>query len=428
MPAPLRSAAALVLAGVLALASRPAAAPAAKPPAPPATDSSLHESPPAPLIVTPTRPPAAAGAAPAIEDTAIVNARQRAKEAFGRGLMLEQEKAYSAAIISYMHAARMDPKLTGPSLRIGFLFAARQQWDAAARAFREELRRDPGSRIATREYAVVLAELGDTTRAIRMLEDLSRRAPQDATVWRALGFAYTKAGRYAPAEKALRGAVALNSRFALAWRDLGVVLALLDKPAEARTAYGRSLAADPTDETATVNLANLESRLGRHTEALALYHQAEKLDSTQALAYRGQIAELVLMDREVEAGDVWRRWLAVFPDDTQVREGTSRHFVRIERSDAALAVAREGVRRAPHDGESWWLLGEVQSLTGDPVEAHKSYLEAADRFRAPADSARVAASLDTLYAAAPESLRQRFAAERAAHAKAARDTTSRGSR
>jgi tetratricopeptide (TPR) repeat protein len=157
-----------------------------------------------------------------------------------------------------------------------------------------------------------------------------------------------------------------------------------------------------------VNLANLESRLGKHTEALALYRQAEKLDSTQALAYRGQIAELVLMDREVEAGDVWRRWLAVFPDDTQVREGTARHFVRIERSDAALAVAREGVRRAPHNGESWWLLGEVQSLTGDPVAAHKSYLEAADRFRAPADSARVAASLDTLYAAAPESLRERF--------------------
>jgi tetratricopeptide (TPR) repeat protein len=428
MPAPLRSAAALVLAGVLASASQPAAAPAAKPPAPPAADSALHESQPAPLIVTPSPPPAAAGAPPATEDTAIVNARQRAKESFGRGLMLEEQKAYSAAIISYMNAARMDPQLTGPSLRMGFLFAARQQWDAAARAFREELRRDPGSRIATREYAVTLAELGDTTRAIRMLEELSRRAPQDATVWRALGFAYTKAGRYAQAEKALRGAVALNSRYALAWRDLGVVLALLDKPAEARTAYGRALAADPTDETATVNLANLESRLGKHTEALAHYRQAEKLDSTQALAYRGQIAELVLMDREVEAGDVWRRWLAVFPDDTQVREGTARHFVRIERSDAALAVAREGVRRAPRNGEAWWLLGEVQSMTGDPVGAHTSYLEAADRFRAPADSARVAASLDTLYATAPDSLRARFAAERVAHSKAARDSSSRGSR
>jgi tetratricopeptide (TPR) repeat protein len=311
---------------------------------------------------------------------------------------------------------------------MGFLFASRQQWDAAARAFREELRRDPGSRVATREYAVTLAELGDTTRAIRMLEDLSRRAPQDATVWRALGFAYTKAGRYAQAEKALRGAVALNSRYALAWRDLGVVLALLDKPAEARTAYGRALAADPTDETATVNLANLESRLGKHPEALALYRQAEKLDSTQALAYRGQIAELVMMDREVEAGDVWRRWLAVFPDDTQVREGTARHFVRIDRSDAALAVAREGVRRAPRDGESWWLLGEVQSLTGDPASAHTSYLEAAERFRAPADSARVAASLDSLYAEAPDSLRERFAAERAARAKAGPGTKSSGSR
>ncbi len=438
-----RFVATLVLAGTLALtAASAAAAPAAATAtgsaaapavAPAAADSATIESPPAPLIVTPSRPPATAGATPGAtpmgEDTAIVNARQRAKVSFGRGLMLERDKAYSAAIISYMNAARMDPQLTGPSLRIGLLFASRQQWDPAARAFREELRRDPGSRIATREYAVALAELGDTTRAIRMLEELTRRSPEDATVWRALGFAYTKAGRHAAAEKALRGAVALEPKYALAWRDLGVVLALRDKPREARTAYRKALAADPADETATVNLANLESRLGQHTEALALYRQAEKLDSTQVLAYRGQIAELVMLERQSEAGDVWRRWLAAFPDDTQVREGAARHFVHVDRADAALAVAREGVRRAPSGGEPWWLLGEVQSLTDDPVAANASYHEAARRFRAPADSARVAASLASLRASAPDSLLARFAADSTVRAlRAARDTTARAPR
>ena len=410
MIVPLRSVASLVLAGALALATAAATVAA---PAP--ADTSRIESPPAPLIVTPARPEAAK----APEDTAIVNARQRAKEAFGRGLVLEQERAYSAAIMSYLNAARMDPQLAGPSLRMGLLFASRQQWDPAARAFREELRRDPNSVIAAREYAVTLAELGDTTRAMRMLEDLSRRAPQDATVWRALGFAYTKAGRYAPAEKALRGAVALNSKYALAWRDLGVVLALLDRPRDARAAYRRALAADPNDETATVNLANLESRLGQHAEALALYRKAERLDSTQVFAYRGQVAELVVLGRETEAGDVWRRWLAVYPDDTQVREGAARHFVHVGRADAALAVAREGVRRASKSGESWWLLGEVQALTDDPVSAHASYREAASHFRDPADSARVATSLATLRASVPDSLRARFAADSAA--RAARD-------
>jgi Flp pilus assembly protein TadD len=273
---------------------------------------------------------------------------------------------------------------------------------------------------------VTLAELGDTTRAIRMLEELSRRAPEDATVWRALGFAYTKTGRLAQAEKALRGAVTLNAKYALAWRDLGVVLALRDKPREAREAYQKALAADPRDETTTVNLANLESRQGRHPEALALYRKAETLDSTQQLAYRGQIAELVTMDREAEAGDVWRRWLATYPDDTQVREGAARHFVRVDRADAAMAQAREGVRRQPGSGEAWWLLGEIQALTGDPAGAHGSYLEAARRSRAPADSVRVAASLATLRSSSSDSLLARFAADSTARAaRAARDTTGR---
>ena len=407
--------AALALVGVLGFTPTIAAAP-------PPADSARVESPPAPLILPPSTPPVTA----APEDTAIVNGRQRAKEAFGRGLMLERDKAYSAAIMSYFNAAKFDPQIKGPSLRMGLLFASRQQWDPAARAFREELRRDPESVIAMREYAVTLAELGDTTRAIRMLEDLSRRAPGDATVWRALGFAYTKAGRLAPAEKSLRGAVTLNSKYALAWRDLGVVLALLDRPQEAREAYRKALAADPEDESATVNLANLESRLGRHPEALALYRKAEKLDTTQVLAYRGQIAELVTMDRETEAGDVWRRWLAAYPDDTQVRESAARHFVRVGRSDIALSVAREGVRRTPSAGEPWWLLGEVQTLTGDSTSAHGSYLEAQRRFREPADSARVAASLATLRGAASNSMRQRFAADSAASAmRAAQDTSGR---
>src|SRR5262245_13073507 len=325
-----------------------------------------------------------------------------------------------------MNAARMDPTLKGPSLRIGILYASRQQWDPAARAFREELRRDPGSRVAGREYAITLAELGDTTRAIRMLEDLTRSGPSDAAAWRALGFAYTRAGRYEAAEKALRGAVGLRPKYALAWRDLGVVLAARDKATEARDAYRRAVAADSTDETALVNLANLESRLGNHERALRLYRDAERRDTTQVLAYRGQVAELVALGREADAGAVWRRWLARFPNDHEVRESAARHFVRMGRSDVALAIAREGVRLHPSAGQCWWLVGEVHALAGDDLDALGAYREAGERFLDPADLARNEASIAELRAGAADSLRARFRADSAAHA--ARDTTRRAER
>ena len=346
---------------------------------------------------------------------------RKAREAFGRGLMLEESQAYAAAIVSYSNAARLDPALPGPAYRIGLLYAARQQFGPAARSFREELRRNPGDRAATMEYALALSELGDTTRSVRLLETLTRRAPGDASVWRSLGFAYGRAGRHEDAERALRGAVGLDPRFAKAWRDLGVVLAARGKDVDARDAYRRALVEDPSDETSLINLGNLESRGGDHAQALAHYRAAERRDSTQAWAYRGQVRELVLLGREADAGAVWRRWLLVAPQDDEVREGAARHFVHIGRTDAGLEIARAWVRLAPSSGDAWWLLGEMHAAALDPRSALEAYRKAAKQFRVPDDRSRVEASIAALRAGAPDSLRALFDADSIA---AARDTTS----
>jgi Flp pilus assembly protein TadD len=340
--------------------------------------------------------------------------------------MLEEQHAYAAAIISYANAARLDPTLHGPAYRIGLLYAVKQQYGPAARAFREELNRNPNDRAARMEYALALAELGDTTRPVRMLEELTRRAPGDAGVWRALGFVYARLGRYDDAERALRGAIGLDPRLARAWRDLGVVLAARGRDAEAREAYARALAVDPRDETALINLGNLESRSGDHAAALAHYHEAEVRDSSQAWAYRGQIRELVLLGRETDAGAVWRRWLKVAPGEAEVREGAARHYVHVGRPDAALEIAREGVRLSPHSGEAWWLLGEMNATALDLRGALTAYRRAVTEFHTPADRAHAEASIDTLRAAAPDSLRALFTADSVAAA--ARDTTSRRGR
>lgn len=400
----------LALSTLAALAAFAVSALAAAAPAAP--DSTHAESAPAPMIRPDRAPkPEAPQAKPVEEDTAIVNARRRAREEFGRGLMLEEQKAYSAAIISYTNAARRDPTLKGPSYRIGLLFMSRQQYEAAARSFREELRRDPDNVANRMEYALALCELGDSTRSVRLLDDLTRRAPGDADVWRSLGFVHARLGRYAAAEKALRGAIGLRPDFAKAWRDLGVVLAARGRDREAREAYEKSLRHDPLDESALVNLANLESRLNDHVRALSLYEQAEKLDSTQALAYRGQIRELITLGREGDAGAVWKRWLAASGGDGVIREGAARHFVRNQRTDIALALARDGVREQPKAGESWWLLAEMQAAASDPRSALDSYRQAWRRFASPDDKARAETGIRELRASAPDSLRALFEAD-----------------
>jgi tetratricopeptide (TPR) repeat protein len=346
-----------------------------------------------------------------VPDTTGDAMRRKAHLQYVRGLALERDGAYAAAIISYVEAARTDPTLKGPNYRVGELFAWKRQFNPAARAFREELRRDPDSPDARREYALMLAELGDTTRPVPMLEELTRRVPGDTKAWRALGFAYARVGRGQDAERALKGALALDAKNAAAWRDLGVLYADRGDTRAARDAYRHALAIDPDEVAAIINLANLEGRSGDHEAALARYRDAEKRDSTYADAYRGQIRELVVLGREDEAGAVWRRWLTVLPDD-EVREGTARHFVREGRTDIALEVAREGVRNAPSDGEPRWLLGEMQLAAGDTLAALSDYRGAWSRFSKPAERARAQASIAVLRAAAvSDTLRARLAAD-----------------
>jgi hypothetical protein len=231
-----RVSAAATLLALLLLSACPAhaAGPARRPA--PAADSGAVESAPGKLLVPPApgsessaRPGSPPSATVAPEDTAGLSRRRKAREDFGRGLMLEEQHAYAAAIISYTNAAHGDAMLRGPAYRIGLLYASRQQYDPAARAFREELHRNPGDRAATMEYALALTELGQTKRPVRMLEELTRLAPGDAHAWRSLGFVYGRLQRYEDAERALRGAVGdldslpggVSVRCQLSWRPIG---------------------------------------------------------------------------------------------------------------------------------------------------------------------------------------------------------------
>ena len=413
---------ALLLVSPSAHAQKSAGAKTAKPKAQPARpDTTPPESAPAPLIVPPKRAPGGAA-----QDTSGAAAKKRAREQYARGRLLEQNGAYAAAIISYVEAARSDPTLRGPNFRVGMLFAWKHQYDPAARAFREELRRDPESGDASRQYALMLAELGDTLRPVRMLEELTRRSPGDSQAWRALGFAYARVGRRDDAERALKGAIALDPKNAAAWRDLGVLYADADDPRAARDAYQRALKIDPMEVPTLINLGNLEGRSGNHEAALEHYREAARRDSTYFDAYRGQIRELVVLGREGEAGAVWKRWLEVSPDD-EVREGAARHFVRQGRADIALEIARNAVRDSPRLGEPRWLMGEMQLAAGDTLAALAAYHEAWLRYASPNDRARAEASIAALHVpAAADTLRALHHADSLRYARA--DSLRKGAR
>lgn len=379
---------------------------------PGARDSGVVESPPAPLIVP----------GQSTLDSTARTPQQRAQAEYLKGRALERQGFPGAAIMAYTNATRTDPELKDAHFRMGRLFLAREQWVPAALSFAEELKLDPSNRDAGREFGWALANAGDSARSIRQLELLVRRDARDQAAWQTLGFAYSRFGRPADAERALRRAVGLDARDADAWRDLGVVLSGAGRLAEARDAYRRALALSPEDESALVNLGNLEGRAGRWDEALAAYARAERVDSTQWLAYRGQVEALRALDREDEGGPVLRRWLRITPEDASARIEAISLFERAGRHDIAVELGREAVRHDPRSGEAWLALAMAHRAGGELREALTEFREAERRLKDPEQRERVRVFIGAMRGTAPDSLRSVFEADSAAHAAPAAQT------
>jgi tetratricopeptide (TPR) repeat protein len=298
---------------------------------------------------------------------------------------------------------------------MGILFARVGQHRVAAGEFATELTLDPGNTEAGRALGLSLASIGDTARAIKQLELLTRRDPRDEASWQALGFAYGAANRNADAERVLRRALQLEPKDADAWRDLGALYANTGRGKAARDAYLKAIELDQSDARVFVNLGNLERRDNHGDAALAAYHQAELRDSTLGFAYRGQVDVLLELKRDADAGAVYRRWLKAMPDESNARVEAMALFTRLGRTDVALELGRDGVRRENRSGEAHLALGMAYHSAGQERDALDEMRRGQMLLKKPEQRGRVEKMIAGLRAAAPDSLRALFAADSVAH-------------
>ncbi|MBI5169494.1 MAG: tetratricopeptide repeat protein [Candidatus Eisenbacteria bacterium] len=410
LPAALAAAATFALSLALAPAPAHAESPTFFVPARP--DSSVDiSSPAAPLLLPGRSQP---------EEAPAKSRQQAALEKFQLALSLEAQRAPAAAIAAYRSAVKLDSTIAQAHYRMGMLYAGVGQHRAAATEFAAEIVHHPGDRSAARMLGLALAQDGDTLHALQQLRRLVQLEPKDAEAWRALGFALSVAERPADGERAFRRSLALRPEDGPTWRDLGALLAATRRDEEARKAYRKAAAYDPRDAASLVNLGNLERRAKRPEAALAAYREAEQRDSTQTLAYRAQVQVLIELKRELEAGAVFRRWLAVYPDETATRVEAIQLYQGLGRQDIALELARDGIRRAPDSGEARLAYGMALHSSGQERDALEELRRAESWLKKPEQRLRVGALIRSLRADAPDSLRAVFEADSAKYERAPR--------
>lgn len=147
---------------------------------------------------------------------------------------------------------------------------------------------------------------GDLDRATTLFENAVTLEPGFAEAWSAIGDIWTERALFwgpsrrtaiAQARIAIDRAIALDSNCAESLNNRGLLLMRFDNAyAEAETAFRKAIDADSQYVDAHVNLAQLLSAMGRHSESLPVLRRAQFLDPARFVP-NPLLANLYLMER-----------------------------------------------------------------------------------------------------------------------------------
>ncbi|HET6974393.1 MAG TPA: tetratricopeptide repeat protein [Pyrinomonadaceae bacterium] len=191
-------------------------------------------------------------------------------------------------------------------------------------AMRLAIQRDPQSEKYRFGYAILLTNSNAPGAAVIRLEESLQTFPSSARLWFALGFANFKLDKNEEAERALRKAIELDSKFAPAFAYLGL----------------------------------LRAKTGAYAEAITLYENALRADTKLAVVHH-LIADAMLK-QNADANIVekhLRQSVAMDPTFTPARLSLGKLFMRAQRWSDAVGELEQVVKLDPNVPEAYYQLG-----------------------------------------------------------------------
>jgi tetratricopeptide (TPR) repeat protein len=241
----------------------------------------------------------------------------------------------------------------------------------AAEQATEILRVVPGHPMAQLIAGIAARRLGDTARALVMLEPLAAAQPNAPAVHCELGLAYGDLGRGEEAIASLRRAVALKPELADAWRALADHLSAIGDTASADAAYVQQIKASTRDPRLLAPAVALQENRIPVAEALLRDHL--KLHPTDVAALR-MLAEVAgRLGRYIDAEALLTRCLELAPSFTAARHNLAVVLTRQQRAVDALAEARHLLDREPRNPGYRALMAAIQSQLGEYGECIRLY-------------------------------------------------------
>ena len=234
---------------------------------------------------------------------------------------------------------------------VGLHHFLREEWQPAARAFREVLREEPLEARAWSLLGMSLAHLGQGPEAEAALSRALRLTPQSPEAWFHLGVARGLREEWAEAAVAYRHAVALQPEDLVAWHRLGIALAESGEPMAAAAAFERALVL--SRETGREPLEEPVPAGGADSH---LVESGEREGSREAEGWLQLALSLLSLGEEDEAVSAYERAYTIDPE--RARRSLFRPMLELVTiasgapvsDEAPAAPAPEPPRRRPAPG------------------------------------------------------------------------------
>jgi superkiller protein 3 len=174
----------------------------------------------------------------------------RAATHYMLGSMYSHQGEFDAATRELSAAIASDPRSAEAHAALGAVFRARRDWEHAERELRRAIAIDPDP---STHYtlAQVLRQRGDSAGATAVLAEAERlrhlrEQDQQASVLTSVGSAKFDGGDFSAALELFRRAVAASGQYAPAYYQMGRALQRLGREQEAKDAFARAAALNPS--------------------------------------------------------------------------------------------------------------------------------------------------------------------------------------
>jgi uncharacterized protein (TIGR02466 family) len=240
--------------------------------------------------------------------------------------------------------------------------------EAAERAYRELLEREPALGDALNCFGILLMQTGRADEALalfqRAVESDIGQAPFRLNVARAA----LRVGRPELALEAADAALGLAPN-ANAWLLRGVALRDLDRADEARAAFRKGVQKHPDDLALQYNLAVGELDAGNAKGAVAQFEKLLQARPNEARAWIGLGNARAAGDALEAAEQAYRRAVSLAPELSEAWRLLGITLVQRGQPGIAVEALRRALQRDPRDQAALAALGVAATLARDPIAA-----------------------------------------------------------